>query len=213
MSLSTMDEALQKAFPLVQMPRFGALVASEQSGTRYVVGSNGVFREVTLPWIRLVHPVATFGVASDHAVRLPYGRVEPRLELSFESVPASMFAAIRQAAHAAYPNEVAGVLIWNEAIGLWRHEVRRAVSASSGHVDYEEVRLNDGEHLVVDWHSHGAHDAYFSGTDDRDDMGAMRFSLVIGRVKGEMNMAMRLCMAGVYYNASLREDGSVEVAL
>lgn len=209
MTLSTMDKAIQEAFPLVAMPRHSELEATENYGMRYIVGSNGIHREVTLPWVRMVHRMESVGLRN----HLPYGEVKPLIELAFTAIPAEMFAQIRAAARQAHPNEVAGALIWNEVSGQWRHELRQSTSVGAAHVDYKEVTLGRDEHLVVDWHSHGDFDAGFSVIDNNDDLGAMRFSLVIGKVMGGMNVAMRLCMAGVYFDADLTQDGRVVVTL
>ena len=80
------------------------------------------------------------------------------------------------------------------------------------HIDYDEIRLQEGEHLVVDMHSHGDMPAFFSGEDDRDDAGAMRFSVVVGNIGSETpSSQMRLCLAGVFLRASINEHGTLEV--
>ncbi len=62
-------------------------------------------------------------------------------------------------------------------------------------------------------HSHGAHDAFFSELDDKDDAGAMKISLVLGNIDRDMpSSKMRLCMAGhTIQPAYLGADGTIGV--
>jgi PRTRC genetic system protein A len=74
------------------------------------------------------------------------------------------------------------------------------------------VRAGDGEHIVVDVHSHGLHTAFFSAEDDADDAGAMKVSLVLGNLDQERPTSkMRLCMAGLVRPAYLNGDGRLGV--
>jgi PRTRC genetic system protein A len=193
--MNNMDKAILNAFPLVAVPTSEPLPGHTQCGTRYLVGKAGLMREITLPWIRLVHSVAT----CDADITLPYGTVGSSAELWCSEVPAELIAA---------------ALIWNSTLNEWRYAIRRSLRATPGYVSFEEVRLGDDEHLVVDIHSHGMHRAYFSSTDDEDDYGAMKFSVVLGNLdKPTPSSAIRLCMAGRYFPASINELGVLGVVL
>lgn len=203
-----MDEAILNAFPLLAMPRSGALPAATQSGMRYLVGNNGLWREVNLPWIRLVSPIVTCG----YGIRPPYGEVQNICEIRCSPVPLDLVQRFGREAREATPTEIAAALIWNEADDSWRYARRNARTSSESHIVYDEVRLEDGEHLVVDMHSHGSFPAFFSKEDDRDDNGTMRFSLVLGSLgTAKVTSAMRLCMAGLLLRASIDEAGRLEV--
>jgi PRTRC genetic system protein A len=55
------------------------------------------------------------------------------------------------------------------------------------------------EHLAVDIHSHGCMGAFFSATDDDDDRGELKLSIVIGNLDAdEASMRMRLCALGQF---------------
>lgn len=56
----------------------------------------------------------------------------------------------------------------------------------------------EGERILCDIHSHHGMDAYFSRTDDRDDMG-LSVSVVIGRIYTEPQIAVRLNVWGHRY--------------
>lgn len=208
--MNNMDKAILNAFPLVAAPTSEPLPGHTQCGTRYLVGKAGLMREITLPWIRLVHPVATF----DADITLPYGAVESSVEMWCSEVPAELIRQFTADARQALPNEIAAALIWNSTIDEWRYAIRRSLRATPGYVSFEEIRLEDDEHLVVDIHSHGAFGAFFSGTDDRDDFGSMKFSVVLGNLdKPTPSSAIRLCMAGRYFPASINELGVLGAVL
>lgn len=208
--MNNMDKAILNAFPLVAVPTSEPLPGHTQCGTRYLVGKAGLMREITLPWIRLVHSVAT----CDADITLPYGTVGSSAELWCSEVPAELIRQFTADARQALPNEIAAALIWNSTLNEWRYAVRRSLRATPGYVSFEEVRLEDDEHLVVDIHSHGMHRAYFSSTDDEDDYGAMKFSVVLGNLdKPTPSSAIRLCMAGRYFPASINELGVLGVVL
>jgi PRTRC genetic system protein A len=203
-----MDEAILNAFPLLAMPRTGDIPAATQAGMRYLVGNNGLWREVNLPWIRLVSPIVT----CHGGIQPPYGEVETICDIKCSPVPMEMIRRFGHEARQASPTEIAGALIWNETDNSWRYARRNARSSSGAHIVYDEVKLLDGEHLVVDMHSHGEFAAYFSKEDDLDDDGTMRFSLVIGSLGDQrVSSALRLCMAGLLLRASIDEVGHLEV--
>lgn len=204
--MNMMDEALLKAFPLLPAPTSGAQQPADAFGTRYLVGRHGVSREINLPWIRVCQLIAPA------VLRLPYGEVADAVEFRCGPVPGTVLREFVADAKRAQPLEVAGAFLWNEADDTWRYARRETKSSSSAHVEYEEVRADDGEHLVVDVHSHGRHSAFFSAEDDADDAGAMKVSLVLGNLDQERPTSkMRLCMAGTIQPAYLNSDGRLGV--
>jgi len=53
--------------------------------------------------------------------------------------------------------------------------------------------------LVIDIHSHGNCRAFFSDTDNKDDMGATKISGVIGNLdQTNVTAKFRLCVNGVF---------------
>lgn len=208
--MNNMDKAILTAFPLVAVPTAEPLQAHNEPGIRYLVAKSGLMREINLPWMRLVHPVAT----CDSSIKPPYGEMQSSVELWCSKVPPELIRQFTADARAAMPHEIAAALIWNATVDTWRYEVRKSRVATSSYVAFDEVRLERDEHLVVDIHSHGLHGAFFSKTDDRDDRGSMKFSVVLGNLdKPTPSSAIRLCMAGLYLPASINELGVLEVAL
>lgn len=204
--MTGLDLTIQQTFPTVIAPREGLLAPADKAGTRYVTANDGLWREVTLPWIRVVHQIAV----SDF--KLPYGSVKEEVDIKFEAIPRVLRQQFYRDALAAMPNEMAAAMIWNSESGAWRYEMRPALEATPVHIDYQEVILGRGEHLVLDLHSHGSLDAFFSAEDDADDAGSMKFSGVIGSLKeDEPSSVMRLSMLGKTWNASFASNGKLEV--
>jgi len=202
----SMDAIIQNMFPLAAMPRECALEPAGKNGTRYLVACDGLWREVTLPWVRVVHKIAH----SD--ARLPYGAATEEVAVLCGPIPSELRLQFVQDAKAAMPNEMAAAMIWHPQDRSWRYERRINTAATAEHVEYREVDLRDGELLVLDLHSHGTFSAYFSQEDDLDDLGSMKFSGVIGNLDlGNMTSVLRLNMLGETWEANLALNGELEV--
>lgn len=201
-----MDKAILQAFPLIAVPPSGELPLPQANGIRYLAARSGLWREINLPWIRLRHRIGST------AIGLPYGETHAELSFLCGEIPMELVREFCYEAKLEAPIEIAGALIWNENKNEWRYARRRASSASASHIEYEEVRMNEGEHLVVDIHSHGHHEAFFSEEDDRDDAGSMKLAAVVGSLNRENGTSrMRLCMAGWVEQVRIVGRGRVEV--
>lgn len=200
------DRAMLETFPLEAVGRMAGLQPAAKAGTRFLVAGNGLWREIVLPWIRVLHPLAL------SALPLPYGDLGADVEVLCGPVPTDLVREFNRHARDHAPTEVAAAIIWNARSHVWRLDHRRARSASNDRIEYDEVKLGDDEHIVIDVHSHGHFPAFFSAEDDRDDYGSMKFSLVVGSFNQERPTAeMRLCMAGVNLPAHLIEGGLLQI--
>lgn len=206
--MNQFDQAMINTFPLVPCLRGGQPEEATKQGIRFVVASNGIFREVDLPWIRVVHRIGNV----DPAFRVPYGKQRPSVEVKCCAIPSGIIEQLHHEATLSMPNEMAAAVIWNSVTNSWRAERRKSIKASEAFVKYEEVKLGEGEYLVVDMHSHGKHHAFFSETDNKDDEGAMKFRMVIGRLDLPLHeTVIELCMAGIHWIAKLDERGNLGV--
>lgn len=204
--MMTEDEAILSAFPLLAAPTSGEQQPATNFGKRYLVGCHGVSVEITLPWIRVCQLIAP------SALPLPYGVVENTVEFRCGPLPRAVLGEFVQDAKQANPLESAGVFLWNESDDTWRYVPREETSVSRDSIAFPEVRPREGEHLVIDVHSHGCHSACFSAEDNADDAGAMKVSLVLGNLDQERPTSkMRLCMAGIVQPAYLNGDGRLGV--
>jgi PRTRC genetic system protein A len=186
----SLDEAILRNFPLLAAPHDAGITSAQTPGVRYVVGKNGLWRDIQKSWLRAITPVAITATAV-----IPYGTVMQKVEFLCAMPPAKLWREFADLAKAMLPNEVAAAMVWHTVEGTWRLAARKSLQARSDYVEYSEVELQEGEELVVDIHSHGKHPAYFSGTDDRDDHGSIKVSAVFGCVGTEaMEIAARLML-------------------
>lgn len=74
-------------------------------------------------------------------------------------------------------------IMWSQERGYFIHIPDQRVSAAS--VSYDWDNIPAGSIIVVDIHSHNEMGAFFSGTDDRDDLNSIVYSGVIGKLSSK----------------------------
>lgn len=201
------DNVVLEAFPLLAVPSSGTVPANSRNGLRYLVARDGLYKEVTTPWLRAVLPCSPAVLGTT-----PYGPLVPGVELTCGTLPLDLIREFTAHARGALPNETTAVLAWNWARGSWRLVHREEESASRARVVYREARLEEEEVLVVDLHSHGDEDAFFSAEDDRDDAGGIKISAVVGRVRTEPTLRARLACLDRFVDLQLDSPGAVRCA-
>lgn len=190
-----MDEYLQRNFPTILAPRFAALAPMTEPGERFILTSAKLLFEVSRPWLHAVHPIS-----NDFDRMTPYGEGLPEgIELKCGSIPKEMLEQFIEQSRQAFPLETAAWVVWNEQTKVFNLMPLKAISSSADHVHFERPALPGGQHLVMDIHSHGETEAFFSSTDDQDDIDQLCVSAVVGRVNSPTPMVIaRLSMLGVY---------------
>ena len=99
---------------------------------------------------------------------------DPQVTAIFEN------CILPQAAEYADGNrEWAGWIVWTKEEGYSYLPLDFEASAARVFIRQRPV-LPEDTHLVIDVHSHGAMKAFFSSTDDVDDSGGVRLSVVLG---------------------------------
>lgn len=192
--MNPVDTVLQQSFPSVMVPSRECAPPMTRSGERLLIAADGVFLEVLRPWVRVVRRIAQYAVST----AVPYGKVEETTALLCGQIPASLVADFHAMARVALPNEVGAWIVWNSVTGAFRIVGLPSLSYGPGHLVYERPRLADGEWLVVDCHSHGTGRAFFSRTDNQDDMHDVKFALVLGDCDRTPSVALRLCAKGIF---------------
>lgn len=193
--MNPIDTVLQSSFPTVMVPSRESVAKMERPGERLLVAIDGVYLEVLRPWLRVVRRIAGWTVST----AVPYGRVEEATDLLCPPVPPSLLAEFREQARRACPNEAGAWIVWNAITGLFRLVELEATSRGPGHLVYVRPHLRDGEHCLVDCHSHGTGKAFFSRTDNDDDRHDVKFAFVLGNCDGPVaSTALRLCIKGVF---------------
>lgn len=167
-------DAIVQSIPLVAAKHSHPVEEAVAFGQRYIVGRQGLYREVNTPWLQSRSLIAAVKGAT------PYGDVDEVAVLKCGSPPASLWTTFIEHARKESPIECAGLMIWNQQTHQWRLAIRDVVFATLSRVDYLEPILNEDEVAVLDVHSHGHYDAFFSKRDDADDLGGIKISAVIG---------------------------------
>lgn len=188
------DQVLQASAPTMMVPRFSPFEPLQTIGHRFLVAADGMWLELRRAWLYLRLPLA-----EQTMVAMPYGSVTPETEIVFGKVPRSLLDEFVEQAKACFPDETAAWIVWNEKTGAMRLLPLAATSASTAHVNYECQRLEEGEHAVIDLHSHGKHKAFFSRMDNADDRGDVKLAGVVGNLdQPEHTFAFRLCALGLF---------------
>ena len=193
--MNAADSVLQRSFPTVMVPRREPVEPMESAGERFLMAENGVFLEISRPWISLVRRVAEIA----QQIAIPYGRAKEYTELACGRVPEELIGEFVAMARAAYPNETGAWVVWATTTGHFRLAPMVVLSHTSGSLNYERPELGPDEVLIVDCHSHGKYPAFFSETDNEDDKHDIKFSLVVGNCASHVpSFAFRLCAKGIF---------------
>lgn len=206
----SLDAVLAAQFPIIPQPVHGERSDMREFGIRYIVGANGLHREVSTPWLHSVLPVGSPSVGA----RLPYGLVRPQVNLRCPKPSSRHWREFATMAMAAFPNECAAALLWSPSTSQWRLAPRRVDEPGAAYIRYVEAECLDDEIVVVDLHSHGGAPAFFSDVDDADDAGSIKLSVVFGRCEraDQMDVASRLCVIDTFVpDVSLAVSGKWEV--
>lgn len=199
------DIALQSTLPAVMVPLFGKFEPLVGSGNRILNAKDGIWIEARRPGIYSRQPVAL-----QTCVAMPYGEVTPALETEFSCLGKTIRQFL-QTARLALPNEVAMAMIWDSTTGELSSRMLEPVSSSEDHITYKRPDLAEGQHVVVDIHSHGTTHAFFSPKDHEDDRGDLKIAIVVGNVdQPNPTVKARLCTLGHFRTLPISIPGTDE---
>lgn len=211
MTLDPRDRILHSLTPAVMVPRYAPCLPMDRSGHRYLVAEDGLWLEVVRPWLLARVPLpygdAQLG-AEEH--RLPFGKLTRTISYNidvaqFETIRARFLADCMRA----LPNECAAWGVYDERTRDLSYQPLVVIEASPGGIRFHRPALQDHQHLAIDLHSHGTMPPFFSATDDADDRGEVKASLVVGNLdQSEPAWDSRLCLLGLFLSSS--NDAEVE---
>lgn len=187
------DQIIQDHAPLLVVPRFGLLPRLTHSGHRYLATQDGLMLEVVRPWLRARALIAPAEIP------LPYGTLPEERHYAFTARQLlDLRDVFAHEARRALPNEAAAWVVFNAERRSLDYVPLVPDEASPGGITFTRPRLQDHEHVAIDFHSHGSGPAFFSAQDDADDAGEIKFAVVVGTLDGEPTFASRLCLMGVF---------------
>lgn len=176
-----MTDNFRPAGHLIHESQDQPLTGNPGTGYDYILAANGIF-------VRSESPLLSATVLHAGATVRGLAPMQPELTLKHGPVPRSILYHILLAMHRAAPNELFTAVTWKEDAS--RYQVRiPPQETSAGHVQYDHV-----PNAVLELHSHGNSNAFFSGTDDRDEQGFALYG-VAGNLNSHIRLAFRI---GVY---------------
>lgn len=193
--VNPLDMALQAALPTVIQPRHGALGPLEIGGRRHILAANGLFLECRSRGVHVQAQLVGFKLG-----RCPYGVAGRFRRFGADgdyTLPDSLLIQAIDLARETSPHEWAG-LILHTRNGPVLH-VPEPSDATATSIRYEWAGI-DPLDVIADLHSHGEGPAYFSPTDNVDDLANPSPCFVAG-VLGRLNcddcsVATRLVAGG-----------------
>jgi len=137
-----------------------------EHGQRTLIARNGVFVQVSLPWLDCTVQIGSLPAAPP----LPYGELTERISFRFGVIPVVLLQEFIAQGRAGLPNEIAGGLIYCSASCALRLQVYDPLEAAPLGIRYSMPHLGPDELIAVDLHTHGEVAASWSLTDDADDL-------------------------------------------
>ncbi|WP_347990299.1 PRTRC system protein A [Methylomonas sp. AM2-LC] len=171
----TRDQVVMGECPALMNPIFGKLSPPEPYKHRFCVGKDGVYIEAQNSVFEVRLPVA------HSKIPLPYGEVKSSgVFLKYGKIPRWIFNTAFDLANKSSPKEWAGLVVWDKEKQEYLLYEPEVISSSEGGISYRTY-LPENYLMVMDLHSHGVLDAFFSKTDDRSDISGFYIAGVFGR--------------------------------
>lgn len=201
-----LDMATFRAAPFAAVSLHCEFAPLLENGHRFLLAKGGTCLEVRRPWLHFIHRIGE----PDASVRIPYGDIASKFEMGFGRLGTALpqMKEFATYAMAESPIEAAASLLWNHKTSEWSLKYPEVIGeATNGSISYMQVEVGEDESLVIDLHSHGAHPAFFSETDNADDAGAVKIAGVFGSLDQAVQTAtFRLCVMGVYVPITVPAD-------
>jgi PRTRC genetic system protein A len=166
-------------------------------GYQYVVGRNGIFIHDANPFFEVVTPVTAFTLRGD----LP--PVTPDIRLRQPKLPGTMLEKIIVDARQAKRH---GLLI--EAFyAIYRFGTKVSVVKPRQDASLSHVTTPGGNesNLFMHIHTHGAGDAYFSSTDNKDEQGLNLYAVLGNLNRPIPSIALRVGVHGHFLPLQLAD--------
>jgi PRTRC genetic system protein A len=206
-TMDARDAVMCRATPTVMVPRFGTIEQLPVGRKRFLAAEDGLYLEVHSPAMHACLRVSD--------VCLPYGPQVPFLALAGGALPDAILHHAVQLAQVAAPNEMACAITLDAAGAGYQIAALPTDHASLISVSYQDIV--DDDTLVVDIHSHGELESYFSAVDDESDRSRRGpyLSFVIGRCNAgaQPTLRARFCCSPFLIDLSYPALKALEVLL
>lgn len=190
------DRAILGSTPTLMQPLYGELPPVDHYRHRFVLARDGLYLQARTPALSVC-----LRVTGEVLCPFPYGELQESVQLTAGKIPYSLYMEMSKRALAANPTEYACLALYDKDNNEYRLHEPGVVSASPGHIDFTTGGY-DPESVVLDLHTHGEGEAFFSPTDDHSDgQGGIYFASVLGRCQSSetMTAATRIVVNGIFY--------------
>ena len=198
MTLS-LDAVLQTACPCVMVPRYEPLALLREDSHRFLAAGDGLYVEVRRPWVHAILRV----VASP--IPLPYGLPPPLFNIGVSQADLRcLLHRFIEDARRACPQEVAAWVTFDPVGKRFGYEVPEVLSSGNEHIQYRRIDAGPNCLPMIDCHSHGVLPAFFSKTDNVDDLNDdAKLAVVVGNLDRQTpSVAMRFSGFGLTVDLS-----------
>lgn len=203
------DRALANSFPVATVPKYGGFEPLGHNGQRILIAGNGEFLEVRRDWLYAVQ-VRAFRVG---AIRYPFGELDSLVRLPIADQIGRLTREFFAVARDRLPNECGAVGVYDRATGHCALTACDSLAASRARLIYAPPALGATESIAVDIHSHGQSPAFFSATDDEDDIVAVKIAICVGAVDRQVpEVSARLCLSGLFLPMQVRAAAPAALA-
>jgi len=127
---------------------------------------------------------------------LPHGVVHEHLSFTFGVIPLRLLDEFIAHGRRSLPNEVAGALIFSKTRGDLRLVLHEALETGPSAIRYRIDAMDANEELAIDLHTHGVLGAFWSTTDDADDLGVKVCGVFGNLDRPQPSAAFRLAING-----------------
>ena len=153
----------------------------------YILAGNGVFKYAKRDGLEVLVQVSSAFIAGLPNLK-PFAKIAQR-------VPAAPLACALEISQESFPLER---LFWFNFDGSWSLDAPEQF-CSAASVEPTDPYDSNGTKALIDLHSHGAMAPFFSHTDNKDEQG-FRVYAVIGKVKTQPSLCVRVGMYGDYWS-------------
>lgn len=197
--MNVLDATLQAACPCVMCPRYEPLALLEDDSHRFLICGDGLHVEVKRPWLHAILKVM------DSPIPLPYGQPPKLFSINIHrrALIDGLQHFIRRAREVS-PLEHAAWLTFDPSQMAVGYVEPAVISRSGAHISYHRPDASLVCLPVVDCHSHGILDAFFSDEDEKDDRtDDAKLAFVVGNLdKPNVSVAMRFVGFGLSLDIS-----------
>jgi len=190
------DRVLFTHTPMLMMPRCGRLPPLAVGHKRYIAAADGIYLQARHRALNLTLKLTN--------ADLPYGSLAEDVDVSGGLIPRALFDEIVEHALSAAPNEWAGLIHWRENEQRYALTIPQTVVSSASIIEYRTDGI-DPHCLVLDIHTHGHGEAFFSRShDDLSDQCGIYFASVLGHCysRHRLTAVTRLVVYGQFFTLS-----------